>query len=89
MSGTLLYTHQCGGDGRCFSVGQGARAERESGSGSGRQWGVGKCKLLNSHTLHVCVCKFVFSVRHFREQQLLSTILAKSKDDLRKEAILM
>ena len=59
------------------------------GSGSGREWGLGKCKLLNSHTLHVCVCKFVFSVRHFREHQLLSTILANSKDDLRKEAILM
>ena len=57
--------------------------------GNGGEWDVGKCKLLNSHTLHVCVCKFVFSVRHFREQQLLSTILAKSKDDLRKEAILM
>ena len=60
MSGTLLYTHHGGGDGRCFSVGQRARA--------GREWGVGKCKLLNSHT--VCVRKFVFIARDCQELHL-------------------
>ena len=55
------------------------------GLGGRGEWDVGKCKLLNSHTLHVCVCKFVFrargcqelqlkrqcNVRHFREHLLL------------------
>ena len=40
------------------------------GLGAGRQWGVGKCKLLNSHTLHLCVCKFIFSARDCQELQL-------------------
>ena len=66
MSGTLLYTHHGGGDGRCFSVGQRARAGRDWEW----EWGMGKCKLLNSHTLHVCVCKFVFIARDFQELQL-------------------